>query len=294
MEAHNGRLIYSGGDDVLAILPAQKALACARYLRAGFRGDNKTLAELRGVWLKDERYDEVQIFDGEAPEGFIRLHEDLRKAFSLDKQDDFTAGPVSYYAVVPGPAATVSSGIAIGHVKSPLQDLVRAAQKAEKRAKADRAKGGLGRSADAISIFKRSGETIEWGLRWNEEGRSAAFDFLQRLIIDRKASSLSARFPYATVAVLEAYTVRRSSLNQDRNVDSAFVSMAQEIVWKDITEILSRQRYPKDCVGSLRELFDAYWNQVTVCGASASEAIRDLVGLMQTIAWLDKGEKGDE
>src|SRR3989442_1357414 len=34
-----GQLIYSGGDDVLAMLPAETALECARALRMAFRGD---------------------------------------------------------------------------------------------------------------------------------------------------------------------------------------------------------------------------------------------------------------
>lgn len=37
VEAHEGSLIYAGGDDVLAVLPATRALACARGLREAFR-----------------------------------------------------------------------------------------------------------------------------------------------------------------------------------------------------------------------------------------------------------------
>ncbi|MBK9138132.1 MAG: type III-B CRISPR-associated protein Cas10/Cmr2 [Verrucomicrobia bacterium] len=39
VEAFDGRLIYSGGDDVLALLPADTALDCARALRMAFTGD---------------------------------------------------------------------------------------------------------------------------------------------------------------------------------------------------------------------------------------------------------------
>lgn len=39
VEAFDGRLIYAGGDDVLAMLPADTALACAQALRLAFRGD---------------------------------------------------------------------------------------------------------------------------------------------------------------------------------------------------------------------------------------------------------------
>lgn len=36
VEVHGGKLIYAGGDDVLAVLPATRALACARDLRDAF------------------------------------------------------------------------------------------------------------------------------------------------------------------------------------------------------------------------------------------------------------------
>ena len=45
VEAFDGRLIYAGGDDVLAMVPADTALECARALRAAFRGE-KALPEL--------------------------------------------------------------------------------------------------------------------------------------------------------------------------------------------------------------------------------------------------------
>ncbi len=39
VEEHGGCLIYAGGDDVLAALPAEKALDCAEALRKAFHGD---------------------------------------------------------------------------------------------------------------------------------------------------------------------------------------------------------------------------------------------------------------
>jgi hypothetical protein len=68
--------------------------------------------------------------------------------------------------LVPGPKADCSVGIAIAHFKAPLQDVVRTAQAAEKRAKRNPDQGGLGRSAVAVTLMKRSGEIIEWGAKW--------------------------------------------------------------------------------------------------------------------------------
>ena len=40
VEQYNGTMIYSGGDDVLALLPAHRAVACAAALRRAFRGED--------------------------------------------------------------------------------------------------------------------------------------------------------------------------------------------------------------------------------------------------------------
>ena len=99
----NGQLIYAGGDDVLAILPADKDIKCARTLRAVFRGDKNDLPEKEGNF-------ELSIPN----DGFVRIGEDR----------DY---------IVPGTSADISCGIAIGHQDHPLQHLVQEALAAEKR-----------------------------------------------------------------------------------------------------------------------------------------------------------------
>src|SRR5262249_42457063 len=39
VERHSGELIYSGGDDTLALLPTEKALACAAELRSHYQAN---------------------------------------------------------------------------------------------------------------------------------------------------------------------------------------------------------------------------------------------------------------
>ena len=48
VEKHGGSLIYAGGDDVLAALPAKAALKCASELRTAFRGENGWTNQLEG------------------------------------------------------------------------------------------------------------------------------------------------------------------------------------------------------------------------------------------------------
>ena len=122
VESFDGRLIYSGGDDVLAMLPATTALACATALRAAFRGEPEVLNALTGAWRVrlsgSEKDNTAQLFRCEQP-GFIQLERTLRqKGFALEGE------PGKFAAMVPGPAADASVGIAIAHFKSPLQDVV--------------------------------------------------------------------------------------------------------------------------------------------------------------------------
>ena len=142
VESHGGELIYAGGDDVLAILPAKQAVACAEALRAAFRTD----------------------FDGGK--------------------------------LYPGACCEVSCGLAVGHVNAPLQMLVHEARQAERRAKRD-----YGRAALAVSLYKRSGEIIEWGCKW----KGPALPLMRTLTA---ADKLSGRFPYALAALLKPYALQ--------------------------------------------------------------------------------------
>jgi len=204
VEAFDGRLIYAGGDDVLAMLPADTALACARALRLAFRGDPELNQIARGVLTgrgKDRRSDHTTpLFEIKTP-GFLRLtpQASSRHGAEAGLLDD----PVNFPVTVPGPAADCSVGIAIAHFKSPLQDVVRAAQAAEKRAKSK-----LGRSAIAVSLFKRSGEITEWGCKWDDGG----FQIFTAMLKAVAEEGVSGKFPHRVVELLEPYLTETSPL----------------------------------------------------------------------------------
>ncbi|HPB10090.1 MAG TPA: type III-B CRISPR-associated protein Cas10/Cmr2 [Kiritimatiellia bacterium] len=170
VEAHEGDLIYAGGDDVLAILPATRAIACARALRNAFR-------------------------------------------------IDFEHG-----RMCPGSACEVSCGIAVGHQNAPLQMLVKEAQKAEKRAK-----NGYSRAALAISLYKRSGEIIEWGCKW----RSGALDLMAEITRLTEADKLSGRFPYALAGLLQPYALEQAKPEE--------LKAMQPVIQAEVRHVLSRQ-----------------------------------------------------
>ena len=98
--------------------------------------------------------------------------------------------------MVMGPKATVSAGIAIGHVRAPMQDTIQAAREAEKSAKDVKNKGGF-----CLSILKRSGEAVGFAARWND-GVVAVWGELDSQIHD-----LSGRFAYRYAELVKALVI---------------------------------------------------------------------------------------
>jgi CRISPR/Cas system-associated protein Cas10 (large subunit of type III CRISPR-Cas system) len=103
-----------------------------------------------------------------------------------------------------------SAGIAIAHRSIPLQDLVHAAHDAESRAKKT-----YGRNALAISIYKRSGEILEWGCKWE----SSALEIYKTLseISEQKVENIK-RFPYKLADLLIPYALEGELDDMMRNV----------------------------------------------------------------------------
>ncbi len=200
-----GRLIYSGGDDVLAILPAFTALDCARALRAAFRGEDPGMPGMASP----------------AP-GYLTLD---------DCADDFKR-PIPF--ILPGSAADCSVGIAIAHFKSPLQDTVRAAQAAEKRAKKLPNKAAV-----AITVMKRSGETVEWSARWEDAGVQAATILHDAL----NNQTVSSKFPYRLGELISAYRTQSTGLIADiKSIQLVAGFDLAAVFTRELRTVLSRQR----------------------------------------------------
>jgi len=160
IQRFGGQLIYCGGDDVLAMLPAASALACAEALYWTFRGQLPDTADVDEV-LNSPALDVLAgrngLFEflpkGEPDTlrgGFVRIAEPLQNQ-------------PRWPFIVPGPRATASVGIAVGHVRSPMQDTIQAARDAEQQAKKH-----YGRDAFCLRILKRSGEALEIGGHWRD------------------------------------------------------------------------------------------------------------------------------
>ena len=103
--------------------------------------------------------------------------------------------------------------------------LVKEAQSAERCAKND-----YGRAALAVSLYKRSGEIIHWGCKWDGGGSPLE---LMRLVTElTRSAKLSGRFPYALASLLQPYAL------EDKNNR---VSNIKEIIKREIDHAVSHQ-----------------------------------------------------
>ncbi len=125
------KLVYAGGDDVLALLPVESVLKVLRILRAFFRG-------------------EVAADGGDAVPG------------GRSVGGGFVTEPDGTEHLVMGPRADLSAAVVFVHHSHPLSHAVEEAHHVLK----EYAKDHLGRSAVAFRLMKRSGEPFTTGLKW--------------------------------------------------------------------------------------------------------------------------------
>ena len=132
---HLGRVLYAGGDDVLAMLPAAHLLSAMRRLRYAYSGADP----------EDE--DRSRLDAGACPRPLIC-------------KDGFASFGGRLMRMM-GERATASCGAVVAHYHTPLTAVMRELHAAEKRAK------DAGRNRFSMTIVKRSGGihslTDEWG-----------------------------------------------------------------------------------------------------------------------------------
>jgi CRISPR-associated protein Cmr2 len=134
---HLGRLLYAGGDDVLAMLPVADVLSAMRRLRSAYSGDDHQQAAL--AWRDVRRRSAELVCKG----GYAYLKGRLMRMM--------------------GTKATASCGAVIAHHQAPLAMVLRELRAAEKRAKTEG-----GRDAFSITVIKRSGGTQSVTAKWGE------------------------------------------------------------------------------------------------------------------------------
>lgn len=125
VEAHYGRVLYAGGDDLMAMLPLYELLPAMAGLRAAFSGVKPS--EMGGT--VEDSFQRVG-------NGFVLHHDRLLRTM--------------------GELVTASCGVVIAHHKAPLSAVLRELRAAEQRAKTEG-----GRDAFSLALIKRSGGALE-------------------------------------------------------------------------------------------------------------------------------------
>lgn len=270
VEAFAGRLIYAGGDDVVALLPADTALRCAEALRAAFQG----LPELPSL-LCNALCPAPFNFTVPAP-GFL-----ARSDYREDMMNRDTGIPIPF--IVPGPAAEVSVGIAIAHFKSPLQEVVRAAQAAEKRAKQAPEYGGLGRGAVSLRLLKRSGEILDWGSKW--DGGLALYHALAAAL---DTGQLSSKFPHRLCEILTPFLCTNGAMTDAPGFPIAALARAEfaRLLTQHETPALTAETH-----ATLTTALDAYL--ATLADHTPTKTAESLIGLATAVAFAHRTRTQD-
>ena len=160
-QEHLGRVIYAGGDDVLAMLPTADLLSTMQRLRHAYSGSAPQDAQTDWGMVRDRQ-------------GNVREQLVLNKGFA------WLNGRLMRMM---GEHATASTGAIVAHHQAPLGAVLQELRAAEKRAKNEG-----GRNAFSITIVKRSGGALYLTEKWGEP-----VNLLQDLIGFLRADGTSSR-----------------------------------------------------------------------------------------------------
>ncbi len=246
-ELHYGRLVYAGGDDVLAFLPLVEALPAARKLRALFSGQAER---------KSNGDVEVE-FDSGRWTGWIDW--DGKKLLTM------------------GNKATASVGVVIAHRLHPLRDALQQAREAE-----EDAKERYGRNAICVRWLKRSGERVQMGAQFSYP-KHCVKDTLKLLLsieammAGKGEVKLSSRF--ANALMEEAFTLAHLP------VDAQEAELLRLLKRHSEGEKEAKERVLPELAHQLAKLADAL-NCHADKDAAPHELTKPQLGLLELAKWL--------
>lgn len=160
-ESFAGRVLYAGGDDVLAMLPVLDLVPAITALRA--------------------------VYSGSSPQDMG--HDDDIAGPALRRQANGFVEHRGEVLRLMGKRATASCGAVIAHHQAPLGAVLRELHAAEQRAKREG-----GRDAFSLTVIKRSGGALSVTAKWGEPVRA-----LLELTDLLRAPGVSRRAVYASV-----------------------------------------------------------------------------------------------
>jgi hypothetical protein len=313
VEGCDGRLIVAGGEDVTALLPADTALDCARFLQMAYRGDASFAGELQQLATrlcehhrgegyeeppdKDEKKPEMSAFLVAAKNGTLFAPGSVAGTFLFDPElRPFGSPPSGTASEISLPGGLIaedgkslpeiSAGIAIAHFKEPLQDVVQAAHDA-----LDMAKKDFDRASIAVTLVKHSGETVNWGCKW----ASGGVELLGLLQYGCAEGVFSGRLPHRYVEILSRYLIAGSPAVGSAMTDvPGFVVRADEILQRDFEAVLASQR--GDASDEVQkkffqlhqpaEMLKLFLKNLDAQHATAQRKLEALIGLCRVAAFI--------
>ncbi|MGQ9848384.1 MAG: type III-B CRISPR-associated protein Cas10/Cmr2, partial [Bacteroidales bacterium] len=142
-EEHLGKLVYAGGDDVLAFVNLKDLFEVMKKLRAAFSGH-------------------IKINDG-------NIEVDWQNNIGFVEKD-------GKYFLTMGPKASASCGVVIAHYKMPLKLVLDKVRETEKKAK-----NIYDKDAFAIALIKHSGQIREFVCKWRFDKDTEKIDAIEKM-----------------------------------------------------------------------------------------------------------------
>lgn len=168
---------------------------------------------------------------------------------------------------------TASAGLAVGHKTAPLQDLVTLAHASEHKAK-----HVYDRDALVVNVYKRSGENVSWGGKWNSKGIDVMIEF--RSIFE---GEMFKRFPYKLAALLQPYELEK--------LDSATAGELAGVIEAEYCHAW-RQCAGSEVEGKALDLVKSYFAEVSGGLARAEDFLNAF--LCETFINRPRNEKEDD
>ncbi|NLM18370.1 MAG: type III-B CRISPR-associated protein Cas10/Cmr2 [Candidatus Riflebacteria bacterium] len=233
---HCGKLIYSGGDDVLAMSSTDDILGMLKELRLAYSGIGNKPENAQNT-NRDEIYKQ---------NGFALLKNRLMQTM--------------------GKKATVSAGVVIAHHKMPLAYALKCLREAESMAKS------AGRNAFCIRILKRAGGEVSYIDHWwsensdvpNDKILTKGFDVSTPIGLFEKLVEIGAALPRKAFYALEDWvgvlSVSGSKGDKERTKEMAEKMLSQQLSQHGCEKVASEEN-ASTLAKSVVEMAWRRWNE---------------------------------
>lgn len=255
-----GKLIYAGGDDVLAMVSVDDLPRCLMLLRLAYAGIWPEQAGLTDLLNLSNERGMAQLKRGHALLG--------KKLLRLM-----------------GQKATASAGAVVAHHQTPLSRVLRELRGSEKRAKTEG-----GRDAFSITLLKRSGGAVELTLPWLQPGQSWALALQGSLTDTPMALLLKLRDAFAGSTSRRAAYITQGWLADLPTAGQIGHATLQNLLAANLQQQLGRQGGKEDAhLGALlAQTACAIAQQASgehaKNGNSAANIVRDLLAVAEFLA----------